>query len=167
MKIFPPRLKRFSPTWTGCLSSTSWSTSIVAITQFLVQNTMRRLPLKVRPSFNYQFAIFQEQDPENILAPNTFSFLAQFLIKLKKNNQSNPRLFDLDSTPSIKGVKIVRQGTFNPKAKPFHPPITPGNGPQQPYTMCTIKGYQASHFSISMRCGAGKLSSPDILKIIS
>ena len=64
----------------------------VAITQSLIQNIMRSLPLEVRPSFNDQFTLFQKQSPDNILASNTFSFLAQFVNKLKNSYQSNPSL---------------------------------------------------------------------------
>ena len=90
----------------------------IAITQSLIQNIMRSLPLEVRPSFNNLFTTFREQSPDNILAPNTFSFLAQFVNKLKKIYQSNPSLYDLDSTPSSKGVKLTRHGPPNPKPKP-------------------------------------------------
>ena len=55
----------------------------VAITQSLVQNIMRSLPMEVRPSFNEQFSKFREQCPDNVRPPATFLFLAQFVDKLE------------------------------------------------------------------------------------
>ena len=79
----------------------------VAITQSLNQNIMKSLPLEVRSSFNDQFTLFQEQSPDNILAPNTFSFLAQFDNKLKKNYQSNPNVsaFEADVPDVLKTIQ--------------------------------------------------------------
>ena len=37
----------------------------------------------------------------------------------------------------------------------------------RPCSLCTIKGFQDDHFALSRRCGATKLSAPDILKIIT
>ena len=94
----------------------------VALTQSLVHNIMRSLPLEVRPSFNEQFNQFQEQDPDNVQPPATFMFLAQFVNKLKRSYQANPSLYDLDSIPSSIGVKPVRHG----------PPIVKNKPPNQP-----------------------------------
>ena len=33
--------------------------------------------------------------------------------------------------------------------------------------MCTILGFEDNHFSLTRSCGAGKLSSPEILKLIA
>ena len=33
--------------------------------------------------------------------------------------------------------------------------------------MCSIKGFEANHFSLTSACGTGKLSSPEILKLIA
>ena len=57
----------------------------VALTQTLVQNIMKSLPLEVRPSFNEQFSKFRDQFPANVQPPATFLFLAKFLEKLEKN----------------------------------------------------------------------------------
>ena len=140
----------------------------IIITQSLIQNSMRfRFPLEAKPSFNDQFTMFREQSPDNILAPNTFSFLAQFVNKLKKSYQSNPSLYDLDSTPSSIGVKLVRYGPPNSKSKPHHSIGDFNEPPRRPCSLCTIKGFQADHYPLNMHCGVAELSSPDILKLIS
>ena len=64
----------------------------VAITQSLVQNIMKSLPMEVRPSFNKQFSKFRKQCPDNVQPPATFSFLAQFVDELEKNYRSTPFL---------------------------------------------------------------------------
>ena len=33
--------------------------------------------------------------------------------------------------------------------------------------MCTVKGFHSDHYPLNHDCGVGKLSSPDILKVIS
>jgi len=113
----------------------------VAITQSLVQNIMRSLPMEVRPSFNEQFSKFREQCPDNVGPPATFLFLAQFVDKLEKSYRSTPYLYDLDSSPLNVGVNVVRQG--NSKSNP-QPPKVPGPQPHippRPSAMCTIKGF--------------------------
>jgi len=80
----------------------------VAITQSLVQNIMKSLPMEVRPSFNEQFAKFRKQSPDNVRPPATFLFLAQFVDELEKNYRSTPYLYDLDLALSNIGVKVVR-----------------------------------------------------------
>ena len=112
-----------------------------------------------------QFTMFREQDPDNNLA--TFSFLDMFVNKLKQNYQSNPSLYDLNYGPSSMGVKVVRQGTSNSKTQPPSPPNTPRTHPLQPCAIFTAKGFEAGQFSLGRYCGTSKLSSPDILKIIS
>ena len=57
----------------------------VALTQTLVKNIMRSLPLEVRSSFNDQFMNFCSLDPSNVQPPATFLFLAQYVSKIKKN----------------------------------------------------------------------------------
>ena len=90
--------------------------------------------------------------------PDTFLFLAQFVDKLEKNYRSNLYLYDLNLTPSSIGVKLIRQGTLS----------TPKGIPRWPCSLCTIKGFQADHYSLSsMNCGFGKLSAPDTLELIS
>ncbi|MBZ5782094.1 hypothetical protein, partial [Klebsiella aerogenes] len=51
----------------------------IAISQSLNENIIRSLPSEVRPEFNQKYTSFHKQDPNNVLAPNTFSFLAQFV----------------------------------------------------------------------------------------
>ena len=135
----------------------------VAITQSLIQNILRSLPLEVRPTFNEQFTQFQEQDPDNVRPPATFSFLARYVNKLKKSYQSNPNLYDLELKSLSIGIKPVRPAPTNTKPKPRSsaPP------PSKPCTLCTVKGFQANHYPLNVHCGVGKLSSPDIIKIIS
>ena len=139
----------------------------VAITQSLIQNIIRSLPLKVRPSLNKQFNSFQRQSPDHILAPNTFSFLAQIVIELKKNYQANSSLYDLDFSPASIGVKLTRHEPLNSKSKPQHSANTTTAIPKHSCSLCTVKGFQADHFALSKACGVGKLSAPDILKIIT
>ena len=139
----------------------------IAITQSLIQNIMRSLPLEVRPSFNDQFTTLREQNPSNVLAMNTFSFLAKFVNKLKKNYQSNPSLYNLKHTPSSIGVKLTRHEPPNSKPKPQPSASTPSAIPRHPCSLCTVKGFQADHYALSKLCGVGKLSPPDILKLIT
>ena len=77
----------------------------VALTQPLVQNIMKSLPLEVRPSFNDQFSKFRDQGPANAGPPATFFFLAKFVEKLEKNYRSTLYLYDLDLTPLNVGIK--------------------------------------------------------------
>ena len=64
----------------------------VALTQYLILNIMRSLPLELRTSFNDQFMTFRNQDPSNVRPPATFAFLAQFVSRTEKNYHSNPYL---------------------------------------------------------------------------
>ena len=50
---------------------------------------------------------FRIKDHANVRPPGTFLFLAQYVIKLEKNYQSNPSLFDLDLLPMNVGIKLV------------------------------------------------------------
>ena len=137
----------------------------VALTQSLVKNIMRSLPLEVRPSFNDQLSQFREKDQDNVQAPATFFFLAQFVNKLKKSYQSDPGLYDLDIQPLSIGVKPVRPVPINSK-----PRQTYGSSASPSKIMCppcTVKGFQADHYPLSYHCGVSKLSSQDIIKIIS
>ena len=68
---------------------------------------MRSLPMEVRSSFNDQYMEFRIKDHANVRPPGTFLFLAQYVIKLEKNYQSNPSLFDLDLLPMNVGIKLV------------------------------------------------------------
>ena len=56
----PQDSRHFKPTWRSCRNSTNWKTSSVALTQSLVQNITRILPLEVRSPFYDQFTLFQE-----------------------------------------------------------------------------------------------------------
>ena len=88
------------------------------------------------------------------LRPHSCSFVD----KLEKNYWSNPYLYDLDLTPPSIGVKLIRQGTLS----------TPMGTPWWPCSLCSIKGFQANHFSLSMNCGVGELSvCTDILELNS
>ena len=139
----------------------------VAITQSMIQSIMKSLPTEVRSSFNEQFNSFKRQNPDHVLAPNIFSFLAQFVIELKGNYQDNPHLYDLDLSPASIGVKATRPEPPKPNSKPQYSATTPKNRVMRPCSLCTIKGFQDDHFALSRLCGAAKLSAPDILKIIT
>ena len=139
----------------------------VAITQSLNTNIIRSLPSEVRSEFNQKYTSFQKMNPDNILAPNTFCFLAQFVDELRENYQSDPSLYDLDLSPLSIGVKPVRYESPNTKPKPPTSSGSPEFTPRHPCSLCTVKGFQADHFALSYKCGVGKLSSPDIQKIIS
>ena len=139
----------------------------VAITQSMIQSIMKSLPMEVKSSFNEQFNSFKRQNPDHILAPNTFSFLAQFIIELKGNYQDNPYLYDLEFSPARVGVKATRPEPLKSSSKPLYSPTTPKNRVYRPCSLCMIKGFQDDHFALSRVCGAAKLSAPDILKIIT
>ena len=139
----------------------------VALTQTLVQNIMKSLPLEVRPSFNDQFSKFRDQCPANVRPPATFFFLATFVEKLEKNYRSTPYLYDLDLNPSSVGINVVRQEASKPKPQPPRPADPPRNFPPKPCAMCSIMGFENNHFSLTRNCGVGKLGSPEILKLIA
>ena len=66
------------------------------------------------------------------------------------------------------GIKAVRYEASNAKPKPPCPsscrnPLPP----KRPCNLCTSKGFQSNHYPPNSECGAAKLSSPDILKLIS
>ena len=87
----------------------------LALTQALVQNIMRSLPLDGRSSFNEQFMHFRSLDPNNVHPSATFLFLSQYVNKLEKHYQSNPSLYDLASSLTSVGVKAVRHEASNAK----------------------------------------------------
>ena len=140
----------------------------VTLTQQLVQNIMRSLPLEVKPSFNEKYADFRDLCPANVRSQITFGFLAQFVYKMEENYRANPSLYDLDFSPASIGVKVTRPEPpkFNSKP-PQHSANIPRAKPMRPCSLCTTKGFQDDHFALTKFCGAGKLSSPDILKIIT
>ena len=140
----------------------------VALTQPLVQNIMRSLPLDGRSSFNKKFMHFHSLDPSNVRPPAKFLFLAQYVNKIEKHFQSNPSLYNLDFSLANVGIKAVRYEASN--AKPKHPRLPSGKNPippKRPCPLCTAKGFQSVHYPLNPNCGASKLSSPEILKIIS
>ena len=57
----------------------------VALTQSLVHNIIRSLPMEGRSSFNEKFQHFRSLDPANVRPPATFQFLAQYVICLEKD----------------------------------------------------------------------------------
>ena len=85
----------------------------------------------------------------------------------EKNYRSTPYLYDLNLSPSNVGINVVRQEASKPKTQPLR-----SSNPQQirnlkPCTLCSIMGFEDNHFSLSKFCGASKLSSPEILKVIA
>ena len=139
----------------------------VALTQPLVQNIMKSLPLEVRPSFNNQFSKFCDQCPSNVRPPATFLFLAKFVEKLEKNYRSTPYLYYLDLSPSNVGINVVRQEASKPKPQTPRPSDLQQIRTPRPCALCTVMGFEDNRFSLSKFCGAGKLSSPEILKVIA
>ena len=119
----------------------------VALTQPLVQNIMKSLTSEVRPSFNDQFSKFHKQCPANVRPPATFRFLAQFVEDLEKNYRSTPYLYDLDLGISSIGVNVVRQGTSKPNPQPPKLSGPQHQHPPRPCVMCSIKGFEANHYS--------------------
>ena len=85
----------------------------------------------------------------------------------EKNYRSTPFLYDLDLNPSNIGINVVRQEASKPKPQPPQPPNHPRFCPPRPCALCTAMGFDADHFSLTRSCGAGKLSSPEILKLIA
>ena len=74
----------------------------------------------------------------------------------------------MNFSPVNIGIKPGRYGSSNVKPKPPRP--SPGlshQPPRRPCTLCTTKGFQSDHFPLNFNCGVAKLSSPDILKLIS
>ena len=66
------------------------------------------------------------------------------------------------------GIKPVQYGPTYAKSKPpRHSPAAFIQSPTHPCTLCNAKGFQADHFPLNLSCGVAKLSSPDILKLIS
>jgi len=118
----------------------------VALTQSLVQNIMKSLPIEVRPSFNDQFSKFRKQCPDNVRSPATFLFLAQFVDELEKNYRSTPFLYDLDLNPSSVGINVIRQEDSKPKPQPPRPADPPRSYPPKPCAMCSIIGFEKQSF---------------------
>ena len=139
----------------------------VSLTQHLIQNIMRSLPVEARSSFNNQYMEFRGKDPAKVRPPATFLFLAQYVIKLEKNYQANHSLFELNLSPLNVGIKPVRYGSPGYHSKTPHPSSsTSPQGPHYPCALCTSKGLESNHFALNYRCSVAKLSSPDILQII-
>ena len=128
---------------------------------------MKSLPLEVRPSFNDQFSKFRDQCPANVRPPASFFFLSKFVEKLEKNYQSTPYLYDLDLTPLNVGIKVVRQETSKPKPQPPNSSDPQRFCPPKPCDVYNIMEFEANPFSLGKYCGSGRLSSPEILKLIS
>ena len=140
----------------------------VALTQPLILNIMRSLRLELRSSFNNQIMNFRNQDPSNLRPPAVFTFLAQFVSRTEKNYRSNPSLFNLNFSLANVGIKAVRP--VKPSAKPEPPRPSSSNNPPPPScpcAMCTVKGFLSDHYSLNRDCVVAKLSSPNILKLIS
>ena len=139
----------------------------VALTHQLNQNIMKRIPFEVKSDFTRHFMEFRKKRAANVRPPASFAFIAQFVNELARNYRSNPDLYDaIHSTPSV-GVKPVRHGTPIVKNKPPNQPLNNSDiRPRRPCTLCTGKGFENDHFPLSYACGAGKLSSKDIIKLI-
>ena len=68
----------------------------IALTQSLVQNNMKSLPMEVKPSFKDQFSRFRKQCLDNVWPPATFLFLAQLVDELENNYRSTSFLYNLN-----------------------------------------------------------------------
>ena len=124
--------------------------------------------MEVRLSFNNQYMEFQGKDPANVRPPVAFLFLAQYVIKLEKNYWANPSLFNLDLSPLNMGIKPVWYGSPGNHFKTLHSSSsTSPQGPRHPCALCNSKGLESNHLALNYRCDVAKLSSPDILQIIS
>ena len=134
------------------------------LTQPLVQNIMRSLPLEVKSSFNEKYADFS---PANVRPPTTFNFLTQFVYKMEKNYLANPSLYDLEQTINCVGVKPVKYGPLNTSKRPPNQPLKNSKmKPRHPCTLCSVKGFQDDHFPLTKYCGVEKISSKDIISLI-
>ena len=91
------------------------------------------------------------------------------MCKLERNYRANPTLFILDFSPLNVGIKPVQYVTSGGQHQTSHRPPTKTNPqqPTQPCVLCTAKGFESNHFSLNFDCEGAKLSSPDILKLIS
>ena len=133
----------------------------IALTQHLILNIMRSLPLELRSSFNDQFMTFRNQDPSNVQPPATFTFLAQFVNRTKKNYRSNPAHFNLNFSLANVGVKAVRPANPSTKPRPPHPSSSYNPPPpSRPCAMCTVKDFKSYHYPLNWDCGVGKLGFP-------
>jgi len=137
----------------------------VTLTQQLVHNIMKSLPLEVKSSFNKKYADFIDLRPENVKSPITFEFLAKFIYKMEKNYRANPSLYDLKFSPASVGVKGTRPEPPKSNSKPQYSATTPRNRVLWPCSLFMIKGFQDDHFALGRICGAAKLRLS--LKIIS
>ena len=113
----------------------------VTLTQQLVHNIMKSLPLEVKSSFNEKYADFRDLRPENVKSPITFEFLAKFVYKMEKNYRANPSLYDLELSPTSVGVKATRPEPPKSKSKPQFSANTPRNRVMWPCSLCMIKGF--------------------------
>ena len=140
----------------------------ISLTQHLVQNVMRSLPIEVRSSFNNQFMEFRGNDHANIRPPATFLFLAQYVNKLEKNYRTNPSRFDLNFSPLNVGIKPVWYGSpgYNSKTPLGRPLAPPLKNPPSLHPLY-LQGIQIQSLCPQLQMWVAKLSSPNILKIIS
>ena len=137
------------------------------LTQDLVQNIMRSLPLEVKSSFNKKYADFRDLCPANVRPPTMFNFLAQFVCIMEKNYQANPSLYDLDQTINCVGVKTVKYQHPNISNRPPNqPPKNSKVQPRRPCTLCSVKRFQDQYFPLIKYCGVAKFCSKDIINLI-
>ena len=119
----------------------------ISLTQHLIQNIMRSLPLEVRLSFKDLFTEFQGNHPANVRPPTTFLFLAQYVNKLEKNYQANPSLFDLNFSPLNVGIKLVWYGSPGNHSKTPRP--SHSTSPQAP---CPLRPLYLQRIPIQSFC---------------
>ena len=112
---------------------------------------------------------FRDIDPAYFRAPATFQFISQFVSKVEQNYRANPSLFDLDFLPLNLGIKPVLYGTPGGQHQTSHRPSPKTNHQQltRPCVLCSAQGFESNHFANNFACEVAKLSSPDILKLIS
>ena len=94
----------------------------IALTPSLNNYITKSFPTKVRVSFNEKYMEFREIDPDNVMPPATFLFIAQFVSRVERQYRQNPSLFDVDFSPLNVGVNAVR----------YEPPTNPSRRPRRP-----------------------------------
>ena len=128
----------------------------VALTPNLNQYIMKSFPTKVRASFNEKYIEFWEIDPDNVMAPATFLFIAQFVSRVERQYRNNPSLFDVEFSPLNVGVNAVKCVPPTCHSCQPHQDSPKPNRPQDPLDPCppcTITGFEDNHFPFNYRCG--------------
>ena len=114
------------------------------------------IPIQTCLTFFPQLCNFMEASAQNEPAINTFNFISDDLSKVAKNHISYP--LKNDNIPSSNKVDVKLNITRNHQQNSFT---------HKPFCLCTFKGFEDQHYPLGKSCGAAKLSSKEIINVLS